>query len=726
MKRLQKYLPLTVLLICFLFAMYDLLQLGPAIIKTISDKPSIDRQEIPDAKSVAPKPSVPKPSINDAKDEAVEKVSLYKGMRAVECFILIDGDSNDWNAVKPVAENQDSSEMVIKAVQDERNLYIMGKLKHPEDKWSIYLDTDKNEATGYKGHQWLKCGADYLIDNGFIYKYSGKNDDWSWKAGGKAEIKAKDNVFEFGVKLSDLGIASPSEIGIGISAGNSMNFPKEGGLIGTASNRIAFKSALLKPPSRIKAQTGAQSVEISWDTESGPFEYEIEFDGKTYECKASESFRLEGLKSSAEYKFRIRARQDFYIGDWSSLQTISTKDFELIRERLSVDGERTDWIKAPSVEGNIENGFFAAFQKNRLYFMICGNAFFAKRDIFIDIDGKAETGFKNDAWNKAGAEYLVSSNALYKYAGKGDDWKWEYVKELEYFSEKDLYEAALDISMLGLNEAREIYIGYEYGSNLFIPSQGKYMKAVNTVFNGVKQKLTIPDNIQISSNTKNISLKWDNVNGAEFYEVEINDNTYLCRENSYIFSGADSEKKQRIRLRAVNSDAVSEWTHFYEKKLLNKVNAFSIDGDDKDWKDIDPVAVDKEKNMALYAAMDSGRLYIMLKASMTAGENTICIDSDNNGGTGYMASVWKASGIDYILNDQWLHRYKGKGDDWNWEFITETAIAKSSSMLEISVPLYAIGINRPSAIKIGIVRSNDSYLPALNTPMAEADIIFEQ
>ena len=50
----------------------------------------------------------------------------------------------------------------------------------------VYLDTDNNPATGYKA--WsststtAETGAEYLVQNGVLYKYTGRGNNWSWSS----------------------------------------------------------------------------------------------------------------------------------------------------------------------------------------------------------------------------------------------------------------------------------------------------------------------------------------------------------------------------------------------------------------------------------------------------------------------------------------------------------------------------------------------------------------
>lgn len=47
--------------------------------------------------------------------------------------------------------------------------------------YNVYLDTDRNPATGFKGSSGeYSIGADYLVQGATIFQYSGTGSDWSW------------------------------------------------------------------------------------------------------------------------------------------------------------------------------------------------------------------------------------------------------------------------------------------------------------------------------------------------------------------------------------------------------------------------------------------------------------------------------------------------------------------------------------------------------------------
>jgi hypothetical protein len=71
----------------------------------------------------------------------------------------------------------------------------------------VYVDTDKNAATGFPVGG---IGADYLIENGFLYRYAGTAGSWAWTSIKSVSLSKSNGVATWNVARSDLG--SPSGI----------------------------------------------------------------------------------------------------------------------------------------------------------------------------------------------------------------------------------------------------------------------------------------------------------------------------------------------------------------------------------------------------------------------------------------------------------------------------------------------------------------------------------
>jgi len=72
---------------------------------------------------------------------------------------------------------------------------------------AVFVDTDQKATTGYP---LSGTGADYLVENGFLYRYSGSGGSWAWTQLKSVSFTQSNGVATWNIARSDLG--SPSGI----------------------------------------------------------------------------------------------------------------------------------------------------------------------------------------------------------------------------------------------------------------------------------------------------------------------------------------------------------------------------------------------------------------------------------------------------------------------------------------------------------------------------------
>ena len=89
--------------------------------------------------------------------------------------ITIDGQNNDWATTVPFAA---SSGHTFKINDDKNTLFLAIESGQLDKNTQFFFDTDNNASTGFG----LDSGsADYMIENGELYKFTGVNKNhWSW------------------------------------------------------------------------------------------------------------------------------------------------------------------------------------------------------------------------------------------------------------------------------------------------------------------------------------------------------------------------------------------------------------------------------------------------------------------------------------------------------------------------------------------------------------------
>ncbi len=104
--------------------------------------------------------------------------------------ITIDGTLTDWVTLTSFGTDPDdvgdSSLLDWREAwmaHDDANLYLA--LRNDSDivmswAYNLYLDTDGSDATGYHGGSLFPIGAEYLLQGGYLYQYTGDGSSWSW------------------------------------------------------------------------------------------------------------------------------------------------------------------------------------------------------------------------------------------------------------------------------------------------------------------------------------------------------------------------------------------------------------------------------------------------------------------------------------------------------------------------------------------------------------------
>lgn len=95
--------------------------------------------------------------------------------------INIDNNLNDWNNINAVATATNQTALSLKAANDNQTLFFaISGSGMDNNQYQIFINSDNNTSTGYQDSQYTSSGADYLIENGILYRYYGTG--WSWTA----------------------------------------------------------------------------------------------------------------------------------------------------------------------------------------------------------------------------------------------------------------------------------------------------------------------------------------------------------------------------------------------------------------------------------------------------------------------------------------------------------------------------------------------------------------
>jgi len=139
----------------------------------------------------------------------------------------------------------------------------------------------------------------------------------------------------------------------------------------------------------------------------------------------------------------------------------------------------------------------------------------------------------------------------------------------------------------------------------------------------------------------------------------------------------------------------------------------TVDGLSSDWTGIQPIAASSDSVTQMYAVMNNGTLYAMVKGKL-GDFNDIFIDTDNDPATGYAYSGWPTFGGDYLIENGRLYRSTGSG--WNWDAFSSGSVTYTKTdygnqqFVELSIPISSLGLVEPRTIRLAF-KAGDTLIP---------------
>lgn len=153
--------------------------------------------------------------------------------------IYVDGANDDWTGYSMLASGE-STISGIYSTQDASKLYIMVKGTGMNVSSDFYINSDNNTSTGYRSPNWSASGADYLIENNQLYRYSGTGYNWSWSNIGTASVIKNDVMVEVSVGLNQLSLSEPVTMKIGYERNFTEYVPLAGNPMATAEKPVSL------------------------------------------------------------------------------------------------------------------------------------------------------------------------------------------------------------------------------------------------------------------------------------------------------------------------------------------------------------------------------------------------------------------------------------------------------------------------------------------------------
>ena len=300
--------------------------------------------------------------------------------------ITVNGSLTDWSTLTSFGTKASDVSgasnpvnwQVAYAAHDSTNLYFaitnynaIGTL---DAKYNIYIDTDSNPSTGFRGGSGnFPVGAEYLVQGSSILKYMGTGTNWLWGNGTTQGVP--------------VGTFTPSV------SGNSAEFK--------------FARSLIGSPKIVRLYFYGDNTGLGGVIDSYP--------SGALTSNATGNFLVYRMDDVNNTVAAGAITVNGSLTDWSTLRPFPVKPDDVTGASNPADYEQ-GWVAQDPT-----NLYFAFRNANTITLNGAYN-------IFIDTDCNRSTGFIGTGSTlSVGAEYMIQGGSLFHYTGTGTTWSWSPV-----------------------------------------------------------------------------------------------------------------------------------------------------------------------------------------------------------------------------------------------------------------------------------------------------------
>ncbi len=434
-------------------------------------------------------------------------INVTGGAPNNQATVTVDGNLAEWSNVDsfgtdPLDANglNDTIDWVEGwMAHDTQNFYVAYNNENPASlSWGygIYLDTDSNIATGFKGFlNEYSIGVDYLIEGSDIQKYTGTGNNWSWESVGTADIAFASTSAELAIPQTLLG--SPSEmklffLGQNAAVGGPTDdfYPDD---VTTASAPVRYftytagNNATNQAPvanDLVLSTTVATAVNVvlgGADPEGAALSYELTLQPSNGTLSGAAPNLLYtpngGFVGAESFAYRVN---DGTSNSSPATVSITVTDPSITATQQSnpvssilVDGNLEDWSGVgayPQDADDIADATnhidwrqtWMAHNATSLYIAYQNDgpisALTYGYAVYMDTDSQAGTGFTGFSGEfVTGSDYLLEGRDLYRYTGTGSNWSWEYLGSVSAAAVGGIAEIEIPRSLIGNAGAINFY-----------------------------------------------------------------------------------------------------------------------------------------------------------------------------------------------------------------------------------------------------------------------------
>jgi hypothetical protein len=434
--------------------------------------------------------------------------------------IQVDGLVNDWDKIGMAWEVTGQPASVFKAYNSGDSLYFLVQGSELQTDYQFFIDADNMESTGYYAWQWKTNGADYLIENGLLYKYTGTAGEWSWELINSIASAQNDSAIETGMAIADLnGIA----LGYQYSAA-FVNDPQNTVLasyIPVENSYFIQLQRLMEGPGGIRCTGYGDKVIAYWAGSVNQNVYNV-LERSTNQLDYEQvailnnniiTYTDANLVENTSYWYRVYFTNGIMVSLATQAFSITTSEAVPYFINIVTDGDANDWNIIPPVATGFDQQLNALRLVNlgdSIFFSMEGPETITNYTLYLNTDRNFDTGLPN--WEAPGFDYKIINDSLFSAGSES----WNFRKKIISVTSGNFIEGGLRMAEVDMVNTGSSYVWASVNnSNLPQVGQAEFIKlpqpGVPLYFN-VKNSESNPDT--------RIIVEWSRPGNCEGFIIE--------------------------------------------------------------------------------------------------------------------------------------------------------------------------------------------------------------
>lgn len=364
---------------------------------------------------------------------------------------------------------------------------------------------------------------------------------------------------------------------------------KKSGVISDWSEAVIAEtlSNTFGTPVGLKADANDTSITLSWSPVKDATGYEVEADGVAADNGTDTTALITGLKPRSAHTYRVRAKSASQTSEWSDTLNVSTFDLPtpIIIEAASTETTiEISWQSTTSASATFEleaDGAITIPDIAESQYTYGGLLPGTQHE--FRVRAKTENGMSNWSIPITKSTILSSSNApmglfaMVKSSSAVIMWQpMEGAASYDIDADGVLTENITDLKYIHTGLLPGSQYTYKIRAN---KDTGKTEWSDEFTVQIKPEGPAVPANVTASSTTSKILVTWDEVTGADEYEIEVDGKAVIQigKETSYLHGGVAPDTLHTYRVRSKNSTGYSAWSETVSIKSKSSTMTYELD-----------------------------------------------------------------------------------------------------------------------------------------------------